>query len=112
MNKFVEIEKLFPPSTPARVSSRVFQLGGGGGVPAILASQILYLITTLGKSLTRPFPGIAIKQRIWSARLGFSRSSTQRDLSMTQCIPLALLEKGDFGSCRGGQSQKIWRGGT
>ena len=30
--------------------------GGGGGGPASLTSQILYLITTLGKSLTRSFP--------------------------------------------------------
>ena len=44
-----------------RVSSRIFQLGGGGGGgPASLASQILYLITTLGKSLTRPFPDVDI----------------------------------------------------
>ena len=69
--------------------------GWGGGGSAI---QILYLITMLGKSLTRPFPGIAIKQRVWSARLGFSRSSMQRDLSMPQYIPLTLLERGDFGS--------------
>ena len=46
--------------TDSRVSSRIFQLGGGGGGgPASLASQILYLITTLGKSLTIPFPGVA-----------------------------------------------------
>ena len=30
-----------------------------GEGPATLASQILYLITTLGKSLTIPFPGVA-----------------------------------------------------
>ena len=75
-----------------RVSSRIFQLG----VQASLSSHILCLITTLGKSLTRPFPGVAIKQRVWSARLRFSRSSMQRDLSMPQCIPLKLLERGDF----------------
>ena len=74
-----------------------FQLGGGGGGgPSSLSIQILYLITTLGKSLTRPIPGIAIKQRVWSARLGFSRSSMQRDLSMPQFIPLTLLERGEF----------------
>ena len=92
--------------------------GGGGGVggPASLASQILYL---LGKSLTRSFPDVAIKQRIWSARLGFSRSSMQRDLSMSQCIPLILLERvggggggGILDPCRGGKIQKIWKGGT
>ena len=83
----------------SRVSSMVFQLGG----PASLTSQILYLITMLGKSLTRSFPGVAIKQRVWSARLGFSRSSMQRDLSMPECIPLTLLEGGggDFGSLQG-----------
>ena len=71
-----------------------------GGGPVSLASQILYLITMLGKSLTRPFPGVAIKQRVWSARLGFSRSSVQRNLSMPQCIPLIGREGGggDFGS--------------
>ena len=40
-----------------RVSSRIFQLRGG---PASHASQILYLITTLGKRLTTPFPCIAV----------------------------------------------------
>ena len=45
--------------------------------PASFTSQILYLIIMLGKNLTRHFPGIAIKQRVWSARLGFSRSSMQ-----------------------------------
>ena len=69
---------------------------GGGGVPVSLVSQILYLITTLGKSSTRPFPDVSIKQRVWSARLGFTRSSMQRDLSMPQCIPLTLLERGGF----------------
>ena len=34
--------------------------GGGGGDPASLINQILYLITTLGKSLTRPFPDVDI----------------------------------------------------
>ena len=52
---------------------------GGGGAVQLVTYQILYLITTLGKSLTRPFPGVAIKQRVWSARLGFSRSSMQRE---------------------------------
>ena len=33
-----------------------FKLGG----PASLTSQILYLITTLGKGLTRPFPDVDI----------------------------------------------------
>ena len=56
---------------------------------------------TLVKNLTRPFPGVAIKQWVWSARLGFSRSSMQKDLSMPQCIPLTLLERGDFGSLQG-----------
>ena len=68
-----------------RVSSRIFQLGG----PASLASQILYLITTVGKSLTRPFPGVAIKQRVWSARLG----EQQRDLSVH---PTYTIGKGRF----------------
>ena len=41
----------------------------------------------------------------------------QRDLSMPQCIPLTLLERGGGGGgldhpCRGGKIQKIWRGGT
>ena len=83
------------------VSSMFFQLGG----PASLTSQILYLITMLGKSLTRSFPGVAIKKRVWSARLGFSRSSMQRDLSMPECIPLTLLEGGGgiLDPCRGGQ---------
>ena len=49
----------------------------GGGVPASFARQILYLITKLGKSLTRPFPGVAIEQRVLSGRLGFSRNSMQ-----------------------------------
>ena len=71
------------------------------GGPASLASQILYLITKLGMSLTRPFPGLAIKQRVWSVRLGFSRSSMQRDLSIPQCIQLTLLERGGFGSLQG-----------
>ena len=91
---------------PSRVSSRIFQFGGGGGGgPASLASQILYLVTTLGKSLTRPLPGVAIKQKVWSARLGFSRSSMQRDLSMLQYIPLTLWKGGGggggFGSLQG-----------
>ena len=85
-----------------RVSSWIFQLGG----PASLATQILYPITTLGKGLTRPFPGVAIRQRVWSVRLGFRRSSMQRYLSMPQYIPLTLLERGgggggDFGSLKG-----------
>ena len=42
-----------------RVSSRIFQVGGGGGT-ATLTSPILYLITMLGKSLTRPFPDVDI----------------------------------------------------
>ncbi len=94
-------KKRTPDLTPqysikARVSSRIFQLsggGGGGGVLVSLAILILYLITTLGKSLSRPFPGVAIKQRVWSARLEYSRSSMKRDLSMQQCIPLTLLER-------------------
>ena len=80
--------------------------------PASLASQTLYLMTMQGKSLTRPFPGVAIEQRVWSARLGFGRSSIQRDLSMPQCIPLTLRKGGILDPCRVGQIQKIWRGGT
>ena len=76
--------------------------------PANLASQILYLITTLGKSLTGHFPGVVIKQRVWSVRLGFSRSSMQRDLSMPQCIPLTLLEREGFWIPAGvGRSRKF-----
>ena len=38
----------FRAKNTCRVSSRIFQLvGGGGGGPASLTSQILYLITTL-----------------------------------------------------------------
>ena len=43
-------------------TSSLFNNIGGGKGPASLTSQILYLITTLGKNLTRPFPGEAIKQ--------------------------------------------------
>ena len=87
-----------------RVSSRIFQLGG----PASLASQIFYLITTLGKSLTRPFPGVAIKQRVGSVRLRFSRSSMQRELSTPQWVSLTLMERGGFWIPVGvGRSRKL-----
>ena len=68
-----------------------------------LASLTSQLITMLGKSLTRHFPGIAIKPRVLSEKLGFSRSSMQRDLSMPQYIPLTLLKRGggNFGSLQG-----------
>ena len=80
-----------------------FNWGGSSS----LASQILYLTTTLGKSLTRPFPAVAIKQRVWSARLGFSRSSMQRDLSHHSAPHLHYWKGGgggggrDFGSLQG-----------
>ena len=91
---------MYTPIYMYRVSYRIFQLGG----PASLASQILYLITTLGLSLTRPFPGVAIKQRVWSARLD-SVGAVCREIY--QCHSASHLHYwkggggGDFGSLQG-----------
>ena len=74
------------------VSSGIFQLGG----QASLASQILYLITTLGKSLTRPFPGIASKR---SGRQDEDSEGAVREIY--QCHSASHLhywKGGDFGS--------------